>query len=287
MLIQNTVRVSPETHEFKRCGETTLQLDRYRTPHVARGCVAFLHGGALLLGSRTDLPEPVVGMLLRSGFDVVSLDYRVLSEAPIDEIHGDVRDGCRFIRGLYPSIPLVLVGYSAGAYLSLACGTDDRLVDGICAFAGYGDLGAQWYREPSEFFVKYKDVAEVARRLKEGAPFPSLDDRIDLYVYLRQTGTWPRYALGDDFSESRLQELSPLHHLSQRYPPTVLIHGTADCDVPYSASEDMAAALRAAAVPHRLITMSGMDHDLFGKVDLPDVRRAWIEGVEFLVRGGR
>lgn len=24
------------------------------------------------------------------------------------------------------------------------------LVDGICAFAGYGDLGAYWYREPKK-----------------------------------------------------------------------------------------------------------------------------------------
>jgi acetyl esterase/lipase len=283
MLNKDLVQGSHETLEFKRCGEIQLYLDRYRASNAARGCVAFLHGGALLLGGRADLPEAVVHLLLEANFDVVSLDYRVLSEATLDEIHGDVRDGCRFVRNLYPSLPLIVAGYSAGAYLALASGIENRLVDGICAFAGYGDLGARWYREPSEFFRKYKDVSYVAERLADGSPFLSLDERIDLYVYLRQTGTWPQYALGNQFSESRLRELSPLHNLTRHYPPTILIHGTKDCDVPYSASQDMALALKEAAVSHRLILIPEMDHDLFAKVELPEVRNAWIDTLEFLV----
>ncbi|MFN4894846.1 MAG: alpha/beta hydrolase [Pseudomonadota bacterium] len=283
MLDNDLVQRLPETVEFKRCGDILLYLDRYRAPNTARGCVAFLHGGALLLGGRSDLPEAVVELLLRNNFDIVSLDYRVLSEASLDEIHGDVRDGCRFVRDLYPSLPLILAGYSAGAYLALAGGVGDRLVDGICAFAGYGDLSACWYREPSEFFRKYKDVSYVAQRLAQGSPFLSLDERIDLYIYLRQTGTWPQYALDGQFSESRLRELSPLHNLGRRYPPTVLIHGTNDCDVPYSASQDMALALNEADILHRLILMPEMDHDLFAKVELPEARKAWIDALEWLL----
>lgn len=286
MLSQTAARITPETLQFKRYDSGTLSLDRYRTTKPLRGCVAFLHGGALLLGSRKDLPEPVIALLLKQGFDVASLDYRVLSEASFQEIHKDVRDGCRFVRTLYPSTPLFLVGYSAGAYLSLACGTGERLVDGICAFAGYGDLGAQWYREPSAFFVSYKDVSHVGPRLAAGASFSSFDERVDLYVHLRQTGTWPIYALGKTFSEARLREFSPLHHLTERYPPTVLIHGTEDCDVPHSASVDMASSLQQASVPHRFISMEGMDHDLYSKVELPKVQSAWLEALEFLASRG-
>ena len=282
---KDLVQRLPETREFKRCEGIRLCFDRYSTSNTARGCVAFLHGGALLLGGRSDLPNEVVDLLHQYHFDVVSLDYRVLSEASLDEIHEDVRDGCRFIRNLYPSVPLILAGYSAGAYLALSGGVEDGLVDGICAFAGYGDLGARWYREPSEFFRQYKDVSYVAQRLRECSDFLSLDERIDLYIYLRQTGTWPQYALGNLFSEPRLRELSPLHNLTRNYPPTVLIHGTKDCDVPYSASQDMALALTEAAVSHRLILMPEMDHDLFAKVELPEVRNAWINALEFLFHG--
>jgi acetyl esterase/lipase len=222
-------------------------------------------------------------MLLKEGFDVVSLDYRVLSEAPIHEIHADVHDGCRFVRNLCPTTPLILSGYSAGAYLALSCGTVDRAIDGICAFAGYGDLGAPWYTQPSEFFLRYKDVSHVPPRLAAGTPFSSIDDRIDLYVHLRQTGTWPHYALGDRFSEDRLRELSPLHNLHSRYPRTVLIHGTKDCDVPYSASEDIAASLHKASIPHRFITMREMDHDFYSKVEEPQVKKAWLDALGFLM----
>ena len=46
------------------------------------------------------------------------------------------------------------------------------------------------------------------------------------------------------------------------YPPTLLIHGDADTDVPYSQSVQMAEALRRAGVQHELITVPGGGHGL-------------------------
>ena len=40
------------------------------------------------------------------------------------------------------------------------------------------------------------------------------------------------------------------------YPPTLLIHGTDDTDVPYRQSKDMAAKLAEAGVEHELITVT-------------------------------
>ena len=43
--------------------------------------------------------------------------------------------------------------------------------------------------------------------------------------------------------------------MTAKYPPTLLIHGTADTDVPYVESKNMAAKLVEAGVTHEFITV--------------------------------
>ena len=56
----------------------------------------------------------------------------------------------------------------------------------------------------------------------------------------------------------------PLRKVSTSYPPTVLVHGTADTDVPHEESVRLAARLAAAGVPHRLLSLPGVGHGLAG-----------------------
>ena len=42
----------------------------------------------------------------------------------------------------------------------------------------------------------------------------------------------------------------PVRHVTPEYPPTFLIHGTEDTDVPYAESENMADKLAKAGVQH-------------------------------------
>jgi len=276
----------PETHIFKSTPTTDLAVDIYRTSDQSQGCLAFLHGGALLLGSRSDLPASVVSLLNKKGWDVASLDYRTALETNLGEILSDVDSGCEFIRGLLPGAPLVLVGYSAGAYLSLLSGARGVKVDGICAFAGYGNLSAGWYYQPSDFFLAYKNVESVKQRLEDRASFTTLEDRIDLYVYLRQQGLWPEFVLGKEDLRSQAESFSPICHLSAHYPRAVLIHGTSDNDVPVAASIEMAGALKNRDLPHKLILLEGRDHDLFFNLEDDGVVGAWDDALAFLSPNG-
>ena len=52
----------------------------------------------------------------------------------------------------------------------------------------------------------------------------------------------------------------PDQNVSPEYPPTLLLHGDQDTDVPYELSVRMAAALAAHKVPHELVTMHGQGH---------------------------
>ena len=61
--------------------------------------------------------------------------------------------------------------------------------------------------------------------------------------------------------------------MTKEYSPTLLIHGTADTDVPYDESKMMAAKLAAAGVEHEFITVPGAGHGLTGG-DAGDRRKA-------------
>ena len=54
----------------------------------------------------------------------------------------------------------------------------------------------------------------------------------------------------------------PIRNVTGAYPPTLLIHGDRDTDVPYAQSVMMAETLARANVPHELITVPGGGHGL-------------------------
>jgi dipeptidyl aminopeptidase/acylaminoacyl peptidase len=56
----------------------------------------------------------------------------------------------------------------------------------------------------------------------------------------------------------------PLRNVTRDYPPTLLIHGTNDTDVPYEQSVLMASELKKHRVEHELITVAGGEHGLGG-----------------------
>jgi dipeptidyl aminopeptidase/acylaminoacyl peptidase len=72
-----------------------------------------------------------------------------------------------------------------------------------------------------------------------------------------------------------------VRNVTPQYPPTILIHGTADTDVPYQESADMAAALKKQGVEHEMITIDGGDHGLSDRQN-PAVIAAHARAIEFM-----
>ena len=56
----------------------------------------------------------------------------------------------------------------------------------------------------------------------------------------------------------------PVRNVTADYPPTLLLHGTADTDVPYEQSTMMAAELKTHGVVHQLITLPKGEHGFDG-----------------------
>ena len=278
---------SLETFTFKTFGAQGegLQADVHRPPDDGiRPVVLFIHGGALMAGDRklTAKPGSLLRTLLDAGYVVVSIDYRLAPKVKLPEIIEDVRDACNWVRKRLPEIipinpeQLVVMGQSAGGYLTQMTGfCVQPRPRALVSFWGYGDIAAEWYSRPDSFYRQQPLVT------KEEAEQPGNGK---LYLYCRQQGLWPKVVTGHNpETEPRaFDPFCPARNVTREYPPTLLIHGTKDTDVPYALSVQMDKELTAKGVEHQFITIPEGGHGFRSKEDAEIAAQTYRQVVEFL-----
>ena len=271
---------APKTFTYKKAGNLEIKADVYRpADNLVRPVAVWIHGGALIMGHRASVSQRVNDMLLGAGYVVVSIDYRLAPETMLPEIIEDVEDAFRWVRekgpGLFQGDPgqLVVLGGSAGGYLTLVTGYRVKPRPAVLvSFWGYGDLVGDWYSTPSphERHHQSKMTREEAYRQVSGPAVSDARDRKGdggaFYQYCRQQGTWPKAVSGwDPRSEVKnFVPYMPERNVTKDFPPTILIHGTADTDVPYEQSVLMAQRFKEHGVEHELVTIPGGEHGLSG-----------------------
>lgn len=266
------------TYVYKTVGSCQIKADVHQAaPGARKSAVMWIHGGALIMGSRKGLDGRVHAELVRRGFVVVSIDYRLAPETKLPGIIEDVRDAWRWVRqegpkrfGIDPD-RIATAGGSAGGYLTLMTGFClEPRPRALVSYYGYGDITTPWYSQPDEFYrsqpLVSKDEASGAVGKQEVSEPPAPNRRGRFYLYCRQNGIWPNEVAGHDpHAEPRwFDPYCPIRHVTAKYPPALLIHGTQDTDVPYSESKNMAARLAEVGVKHEFITVQGAGHGLTG-----------------------
>lgn len=270
------------THTYKTVGDLKIQVDVYRpADDRVRPVVVWIHGGALILGNRAGVPKNLLDLCASEGYALVSIDYRLAPEAKLPEIVGDVEDALSWVRGDGAKIAkfdpdrLIVVGGSAGGYLTLTAGFRAKPRPmALVAYWGYGDVDGTWYTQPSDFYRKQKPLVnkDDAMKVVGGKVLTGSETDFDskgrgqYYLYLRQNGLWTNEVTGFDPKKDRekLTPYCPVRNVTKDYPPTLLVHGTEDTDVPYKLSADMAAAFTKNKVPYELVTVKGAGHGLSG-----------------------
>jgi acetyl esterase/lipase len=161
----------------------------------------------------------------------------------------------------------------------------------LVSLYGYGDIVGPWYSEPSphprhqvsklsreEAFkqVSGKPISDSRERKGDGGAF---------YQFCRQQGLWPQAVSGWDPRKEpeKFYPYMAVKNVTADYPPTLLIHGDKDTDVPYEQSEMMAGEFRKHQVEHRLIRLEGGEHGLAG-ADPKLINRAYADAATFLER---
>jgi acetyl esterase/lipase len=271
--------VLPTTRVYKTVGGLPIEADVYRLPgDEVRPVIVWIHGGALIVGQRTGPSPEQRKRYLDAGFVIVSIDYRLAPETKLDGILSDVRDAFRWVRDKGPELfkidpkRIAVVGHSAGGYLTLLTGfAVEPRPRALVAFYGYGDIAGDWYSKPDPFYRKTqplvsKEEAYKAIGTKEIAK-GNVPGRGKFYLYCRQNGLWPREVTGHDPDKEpkAFDRYCPIRNVTKDYPPTLLLHGDNDTDVPHQQSVDMARELKRAGVPYEFVSLKGYGHGFDGK----------------------
>ena len=288
---------APFTYVYKSVGHCDIKADVYRTSSTSSPVpiILFIHGGCLIYGSRQGINKNHLEHYLDAGYTVISIDYRLAPETRLPYIIEDLQDAFCWVRREGPKLfdadpdRLAVIGHSAGGYLTLMAGfCVDPRPQALISFYGYGDIVADWYSKPDPFYCRQPAVTEEeSGRLLKG---PVLSEPYEgrgkdgFYLYCRQNGLWPLEVSGVDPEENPdfFVPYSPARNVTSNYPPTLLLHGTEDTDVPYQQSVQMAEEFTRQGVEHQLITIEGGGHGFDGRADDPKVKEAFDAVLTFL-----
>ena len=268
-----------ETHVYKAVDDCAIKADVFGAqPGGAKPAVVWIHGGGLIFGSRTTPRPALLAALLQAGAVVVSIDHRLAPETKLADIVDDVCDAWRWVVeqgpprfGIDPQ-RVAMAGGSSGGYLTLMSGF--RVAPpprALVSFWGFGDITTPWEAEPSPHYLKTIELISRERALESVGTAAISEQRPNVdrgyfYVYCRQQGCWPIEVAGHDprVEPRWFDAFCPIRNVTAHYPPTMLVHGTADSDVPCEESQNMAARLVDAGVVCEPVLLDGIGHGLAG-----------------------
>jgi len=254
--------------------------------------IIYIHGGGLILGTRSWFSLEQIEYFLKFGFSIVNIDYRLAPETKIGAIIEDIRDAIEWVRTKaiewydFDISNIAVMGSSAGGYLSLLAGTFDNRLKAIVSLYGYGDILGEWYSKPSEIVCKEPIIDKSTankfvgkREISEGE-----EARNAFYIYCCQQGVLLKEVTGLDLLNNKKEmiQYNPIDRITAEYPPTLFLHGDRDRDVPYEQSVKMYEKLKEKGVATKLITITGGDHVFDGNFSNQIVQNAFTDIINFL-----
>lgn len=266
------------THVYKTVGDVKIEADVYRPDDdQVRPVVVWIHGGALIMGSRESAPANILELCKTDGVALVSIDYRLAPEVKLPQIAEDLDDAFRWLRDKGPTLlkidpdRMIITGGSAGGFCTyLATSRMKQKPKAIVSYWGYGEFDPDWTTVQSKDHGDPVKKDDALRGVNQGvvtAPTKvQAPGRSAFYHYTRQNGIWSKEVTGLDpvKDKEKLDKLCPVRNITKQFPPTLMVHGDIDTDVPYACSLRMVEAFKQQGVPYELITVENSGHGLSG-----------------------
>jgi len=274
--IDSNLKYSKKTYIYKIVDKHEIKADVHKIPNKdIQPVIIWIHGGALIFGAREGINIEFLDKWIENGYTVVSIDYRLAPETKLESIIEDIKDAYYWVRNQGPDLlnidpdRIAVAGGSAGGYLTLMTGFSvNPPPKALVSFYGYGNITGPWYSKPDPFYSQKPEVTAeeafnvVGDTITTNAGQFSIDGRYKFYLYCRQKGIWPNEVGGHNpaSEEHWFRRFEPLQNVSINYPPTILLHGEMDTDVPFEQSRLMAKELERHHVDFEFVHNSEWDH---------------------------
>jgi len=297
----DAVPFTKNTYTYKTVGDCEIQADVYRAAgDDVRPAILWIHGGALIMGNRRGLNSDQLQQYLKGGFAAVSIDYLLAPETKLKAIIEDLQDAHKWVRAQGAELlridpdRIAVIGHSAGGYLTLMAGFClNPRPKALVSFYGYGDIAGPWYSRPDPFYSQQtavpKDEAYGVVGRGVLAEDPGTLKRGRFYLYCRQNGLWPKEVAGfdPDREPKAFDPFCPIRNVTKEYPPTMLLHGDKDTDVPFEQSVQMSEELKRRGVECEFIALNDRGHGFDGgrdKLKDPEIAKTFERIMAFLKR---
>lgn len=234
---------------YGQVGEVALKLDLY-FPRPAPGTnfpvVMYVHGGGWVMGDKSMVKDmPGFEELLRRGYVVAAINYRLGSQYKFPAMIEDAKCGVRFLRaharvfGLDPD-RLGVIGDSAGGQLVSLLGLTGSSA-GFDGTGGWSHCSARVQAVvdlygPTDFTAASASSSMMSRRILKAA-------------------------FGTNAKDAPiLKQASPINHVSTNAPPFLIVHGDHDKMVQPKQSEELNAKLKACGASSTLLMVTNYSH---------------------------
>jgi acetyl esterase/lipase len=196
-------------------------------------------------------------MLVKDGYAVASIQYRLTDEAPFPAQIEDCKAAVRWVRAHaaeyhYDAERIGVWGHSAGAHLAALLGTSG----GVPALEGAGDN------------LQYSSEVQAVCEISGPADLVRLYQDIvrDSPDQATKAQAVTKALLGGPMEEKKAAAIaaSPVTYITRNDPPFLILHGAEDSTVPVSQSRIFAAALKAAGVDVTLDVIPARGHGAGG-----------------------
>lgn len=231
-----------ETVAYATHGTTDLFLDIFPPAAGSRRCaVLVLHGGAWRVGAKEAVHDRAAA-LAAQGFTALAVQYRLLDAAPWPAALADATAALAWTRSNAARLgvdvgQVVVQGHSAGGHIALLTGSLSSAERPAAIVAYYPVIGFYPAAPPADGGL---------------IPPPGADE-------LGRAPSWMLFP--PEATQADLDAASPITLADANFPPTILLHGTADKALDSRSSLALHRRLLELGVPADLHLFAGRDHE--------------------------